>query len=131
MRLLDYPRMYRKANIGAEELSLLREHVFVGAAVVEPLLGNEIARAVLCHHERVDGRGYPNELHGDEIPLIARIVQICDAWAAMTDPDTYQPVESPENALAIVTRGAGTQFDAELAARFVAMMRGAPALATR
>jgi hypothetical protein len=131
MRLLDYPRMYRKANIGAEELSLLREHVFVGAAVVEPLLGNEIARAVLCHHERVDGRGYPNELHGDEIPLIARVVQICDAWVAMTDPDTYQPVESPENALAVVTRGAGTQFDAELSARFVAMMRGAPALATR
>lgn len=131
MRLLDYPKMYRKPNIGAEEISLLREHVFVGAAVVEPLLGNEIARAVLCHHERVDGRGYPNELHGDEIPLIARVVQICDAWAAMTDPDTYQPVESPENALAIVTRGAGTQFDAELAARFVAMIRGAPALATR
>ncbi|HEY2830563.1 MAG TPA: HD domain-containing phosphohydrolase [Thermoanaerobaculia bacterium] len=130
MRLLDYPRMYRKANIQAEEISLLREHVFVGAALVEPLLGNEIARAVLCHHERVDGRGYPNELHGDEIPLIARVVQVCDAWAAMTDPDTYQPVESPENAMAIVTRGAGTQFDAELATRFVAMMRGAPALAT-
>jgi response regulator RpfG family c-di-GMP phosphodiesterase len=131
MRLLDYPRMYRKANIQAEEIGLLREHVFVGAAVVESLLGNEIARAVLCHHERVDGRGYPNELHGDEIPLIARVVQICDAWAAMTDPGTYQPVESAENALAIVTRGAGTQFDAELAARFVAMMRGAPPLATR
>lgn len=131
MRLLDYPRMYRKANIQAEEISLLREHVFTGAALVEPLLGNEIARAVLCHHERVDGRGYPNELHGDEIPLIARIIQVCDAWAAMTDPDTYQPVESPENAMAIITRGAGTQFDAELATRFVAMMRGAPALAAR
>jgi hypothetical protein len=131
MRLLDYPRMYRKANIQAEEISLLREHVFTGAALVESLLGNEIARAVLCHHERVDGRGYPNELHGDEIPLIARIIQVCDAWAAMTDPDTYQPVESPENAMAIITRGAGTQFDAELATRFVAMMRGAPALAAR
>ena len=125
MRLLDYPRLYRKPNIQSEEIHLLREHVHVGAAVVEPLLGNEIARGVLCHHERVDGRGYPNELHGDEIPLIARIVQICDAWAAMTDPDTYQPVESTDNALAIITRGAGSQFDAELASRFVAMMRGA------
>ncbi len=131
MRFLDYPKMYRKANIQAEEISLLREHVSVGAAVVEPLLGNEIARAVLFHHERFDGRGYPNELHGDEIPLITRVVQICDAWAAMTDPDTYQPVESAENALAVISRGAGTQFDAELVARFVAMMRGAPALATR
>jgi hypothetical protein len=125
MRLLDYPRLYRKPNMQSEEIHLLREHVFVGAAVVEPLLGNEIARAVLSLHERVDGRGYPNELLGDEIPLVARVVQLCDAWAAMTDPDTYQPVESPENAMAIVTRGAGTQFDAELATRFVAMMRGA------
>jgi hypothetical protein len=123
MRLLDYPRLYRKPNMQSEEIHLLREHVYVGAAVVDPLLGNEIARGVLCHHERVDGRGYPNELHGDEIPLIARIVQICDAWAAMTDPDTYQPVESPDHALAIITRGAGSQFDAELASRFVAMMR--------
>ena len=130
MRLLDYPRLYRKPNMQPDEISLLREHVYVGAAIVEPLLGNEIARAVLCHHERVDGRGYPNELHGDEIPLVARIVQICDAWAAMTDPDTYQPVESPENAMAIINRGAGSQFDAELAARFVAMMKGAPALLT-
>ncbi|HEX3109775.1 MAG TPA: HD domain-containing phosphohydrolase [Thermoanaerobaculia bacterium] len=124
MRLLDYSRLYRKPNIQSEEIHVLREHAYVGAAVVEPLLGNEIARGVLCHHERVDGRGYPNELHGDEIPLIARIVQICDAWAAMTDPDTYQPVESTANALAIITRGAGSQFDAELASRFVAMMRG-------
>jgi hypothetical protein len=124
MRLLDYPRLYRKPNMESDEINLLREHVHVGAAVIEPLLGNEIARAVLCHHERVDGRGYPNELHGDEIPLISRIVQLCDAWAAMTDPDTYQPVESPENAMAIITRGAGSQFDAELGARFVSMMRG-------
>ncbi|HEV8433966.1 MAG TPA: HD domain-containing phosphohydrolase [Thermoanaerobaculia bacterium] len=123
MRLLDYPRLYRKPNIQSEEIHVLREHVYVGAAVVEPLLGNEIARGVLCHHERVDGRGYPNELHGDEIPLIARIVQICDAWAAMTDPDTYQPVESTANALAIITRGAGSQFDAELASRFVQGVR--------
>ena len=119
MRLLDYPRLYRKPNIQAEEIHVLHEHVYVGAAVVEPLLGHEIARGVLCHHERVDGRGYPNELHGDEIPLIARIVQICDAFAAMTDPDTYQPVESTDHALAIITRGAGSQFDAELASRFV------------
>ena len=123
MRLLDYPRLYRKPNMQPDEIHLLREHVSVGAAIVEPLLGNEIARGVLCHHERVDGRGYPNELHGEEIPLIARVVQICDAWAAMTDPDTYQPVESTENALAIITRGAGTQFDSELASRFVAMMK--------
>jgi hypothetical protein len=63
-----------QGDITPEELAFLREHPAVGAAMVEPLLGAEIARAVLCHHERVDGRGYPNELHGDEIPLLSRIL---------------------------------------------------------
>ena len=124
MRLLEYERLYRKPDLSPEELSVLREHAFVGAAVVEPLLGAEIARAVLCHHERVDGRGYPNELHGDDIPYAARIVQICDAWVAMTDVETYQQrIESAEDAMAVITRGAGGQFDAELAKKFVEHMR--------
>ena len=123
MRLLDYDRLYRKRDLTPEELGFLREHPSVGAALVEPLLGAEIARAVLCHHERVDGRGYPNELNGEEIPLHSRIVQICDAWVAMTDPATYQPAESHENALATLVRGAGSQFDAGLTTRFVDMMR--------
>jgi hypothetical protein len=123
MRLLDYARLYRKKDMTPEELYLLREHVTVGAAVVAPLLGHDIGRAVLSHHERVDGRGYPNELHGTEIPLASRIVQICDAWVAMTDPETYQPVESHENALAILSRGAGSQFDAELVNKFAAAFR--------
>lgn len=119
MRLLDYERLYRKRDLTQEELGFLREHPSVGAAMVEPLLGGEIARAVLCHHERVDGRGYPNELHGDEIPLPSRLVQLCDAWAAMTDPESYQPPESREAAMATISHAAGSQFDATLAARFV------------
>lgn len=124
MRLLDYERLYRKKDLSQEELGFLREHPTVGAALVEPLLGREIARAVLCHHERPDGRGYPNELQRDEIPYLSRLVQICDAWVAMTDPDTYQPVEPPAAALATIANVSGSQFDHELAGRFVEMMRG-------
>lgn len=123
MRLLDYERLYKKKDLSTEELGFLREHVSVGAAVVEPFLGADLARAVLCHHERVDGRGYPNELHGEEIPLLSRVLQICDAWVAMTDPGSYQPAELREQAMGSIARGAGTQFDAELAGRFVEMMR--------
>ncbi len=123
MRLLDYDRLYRKKDLTSEELGFLREHPVIGAALVEPLLGPEIARAVLCHHERVDGRGYPGELHGAEIPMLSRIVQICDAWVAMTDPDSYQPPEPRDSALSTIATAAGTQFDAELAGRFIEMMR--------
>jgi HD-GYP domain-containing protein (c-di-GMP phosphodiesterase class II) len=123
MRLLDYQRLYRKRDLTTEELGFLREHPHVGAALVEPLLGSEIARAVLCHHERVDGRGYPNELHGDEIPLLSRALQLCDAWVAMTDPESYQTPESQSAALNTLTRAAGSQFDAELTTRFIEMIR--------
>jgi len=125
MRLLDYERLYRKRDLSPDEMGILKEHVQVGAAIVEPLLGVEVARAVLCHHERFDGRGYPNGLQGEEIPRAARIIQICDAYEMMIAADNYQPPETPEKALSIITRSAGSQFDAELAHRFGEMMRSA------
>ena len=120
MRLLDYERLYRKKDLSPDELGILREHVSIGAVLAEPLLGPDVARAVLCHHERVDGKGYPNELRGDEIPLVSRILQLCDAWIAMTDPESYQPTMTRDAALAVITRGAGSQFDGELAGKFAA-----------
>ncbi|HYI11738.1 MAG TPA: HD domain-containing phosphohydrolase [Thermoanaerobaculia bacterium] len=122
MRLLDYERLYRKRELSQEEFGFLREHPSVGAAMVEPLLGVEVARAVLCHHERADGRGYPNELHGEEIPLAARLVQLCDAWVAMTDPESYQPAEPRAAALSTIAQAGGTQFDAQLARQFGTML---------
>jgi hypothetical protein len=124
MRLLDYDRLYLKRDLSEEEISTLKEHVSIGAAIVEPLLGAEIASGVLSHHERVDGRGYPNELHGDEIPYAARLLQICEVFIAITQP-TYQDPEPTKAALEIISRGAGTQFDADLAARFLDMMQAA------
>jgi hypothetical protein len=123
LRLLDYERLYRKPDLTPEELAFLREHPSVGAALIEPVLGPVLARIVLCHHERVDGTGYPNELHGDEIPLLSRVLSLCDAWIAITDPDTYQSPEPRDTAIASLTRAAGTQFDRDLTARFIEMIR--------
>lgn len=126
MRLLDYDRLYRKRDLSPDDLNILREHPVVSAAIIDPLLGPEIARAALCHHERWDGRGYPNELAGEEIPLLSRIVQICDVYEAMTAMDNYQPPQSHDTAMGIITRDAGIQFDPDLARRFEEMMRTAP-----
>ena len=123
MRLLDYDRLYRKRDLTSEELAFLREHPSVGAAMIEPVLGPSLARIVLCHHERADGTGYPNNLAGDEIPLLSRVLALCDAWIAMTDPDTYQSPESRDSAIATLSRAAGSQFDGELTARFIDMVR--------
>ena len=125
MRLLDYDRLYRKRDLSPDDLNILREHPVVGAAVIDPLLGPEIARAVLCHHERWDGRGYPNELAGQDIPVMSRVVQICDVYEAMTSEDNYQQPQTHETAMNVVTRGAGVQFDPDLARRFEEFMRTA------
>jgi HD-GYP domain-containing protein (c-di-GMP phosphodiesterase class II) len=125
MRVLSYDKLYRKRDLTAEELALLREHPGVSAAMIEPLLGVDVARAVLAHHERFDGGGYPNELRGEHIPLPSRIVAICDAYVVMTDPASYHQNVSHTDALASITRGAGGQFDPELAVRFAEMMANA------
>ena len=123
MRLLDYEKLYRKRDLSNDEMHILREHVAVSAVIVEPILGSEIAHVVLCHHENADGTGYPNALHGDEIPLLARLLRLCDAYETLVAPDSYEPRRTHEEAMAILARGAGTQFDGELARRFAEMMR--------
>jgi putative nucleotidyltransferase with HDIG domain len=119
MRLLDYERLYRAAALTTEEMKALAEHPVVGAAIVEPLLGADVAQVVLRHHERVDGKGYPSRLSGQQIPIASRILQIADAWAAMTSTQSYQPPIGREQAAARLRQGAGTQFDAALVEKFL------------
>ncbi|HEU4889768.1 MAG TPA: HD domain-containing phosphohydrolase [Thermoanaerobaculia bacterium] len=119
LRLLDYDRLYKRLNLTPEELRALAEHPLVGAALVEPLLGADVAQAVLRHHERVDGKGYPSHLTGNQIPIASRIVQIADAWVAMTARQSYQSPISPEVAAKRLQEGAGSQFDPALVTRFL------------
>jgi hypothetical protein len=120
MRLLDYERLYKRPSLTAAELRGVAEHPVVGAALVEPLLGAEVAQAVLRHHERVDGNGYPSRLAGDQIPLASRIIAIADAWVAMTSRESYAPPMGPTETAARLREEAGTHFDAELVAKFLA-----------
>ena len=118
LRLLDYERLYRKPNLTPEEMRGLAEHPVIGAALTEPLLGADVAQAVLRHHERVDGKGYPSRLAGAQIPLASRIIQIADAWVAMTARNSYRPSVSRDHALGHLRNGAGSQFDPSLVERF-------------
>lgn len=122
LRLLDYDRLYRRPNLNGEELRILAEHPIIGAALVEPLLGNEIAQIVLRHHERVDGKGYPSRMTGNNIPMGSRIIQICDAWVAMTARHSYQAPFTSEDATQRMREGAGTQFDDALVQRFLSVI---------
>lgn len=84
-----------------------------------------VARLVRWSHERVDGGGYPDGLVDHEIPLGARIVAVCDAFAAMTSDRPYRRAVSAE-AAAELLRHSGTQFDAEVIAAFQAELADPP-----
>jgi response regulator RpfG family c-di-GMP phosphodiesterase len=95
-----------------EEFELIRTHPVVGDKILKPLrfLACE-AKAVRHHHERYDGKGYPDGLKGDDIPLIARVVTVADAFDAMTSDRPYRSKRPLATAMEEIVRGAGTQFD--------------------
>jgi two-component system, cell cycle response regulator len=101
------------------EWDFIRQHTVVGERMlhVAPALGG-VAQLVRWSHERVDGAGYPDGLRGEEIPLGARIVAVCDAFHAMTSDRPYRGAKALEEALAELERCAGTQFDPDVVAAF-------------
>lgn len=120
LRLLDYNELTSAKELSEEHRRAVTEHPLVGAALVEPILGSEVALAVLRHHERVDGTGYPGRVPSDRIPLAAKIISIADAWVAMTSPWPYVNCVPPGDAVSRLRDGAGTQFDESLVGTFLA-----------
>lgn len=106
----------------AEEYRQMQFHPEMGRHILLPLgdaLGEEVLEGVWCHHERIDGSGYPRGLPASRIPLAARITSVCDAWHAMTVDREYRRAKSPDVAAAELVRGGGTQFDADLVKAFL------------
>ena len=98
------------------ERRLIESHTVLGEQMVgdAALLRGQGARVVRSHHERWDGRGYPDRLADSDIPLGARIFSIADALDAMTSDRPYRPAGSWDDAVVELAAGAGTQFDPEL-----------------
>ena len=109
-----------------EEFEIVKQHVTLGDMIVRDLPGIEIIRAgVRHHHERWDGSGYVDRLTGEDIPLVARILAVGDAFSAMTTTRPYRKAMPIEDALRRLEDASGTQLDARLVATFVSAMRTA------
>jgi len=107
-----------------EDMAIVRDHPQEGAILVGALDGyGDVADAILHHHERIDGSGYPAELIGKEIPLASRILAICSTYDTMTAGQAYRSPMKPEEAMAELRHAASRgQFDADLVNAFVALL---------
>ena len=105
----------KSGKLTEEEYEVIKTHPVVGAKAIEDVEGiaDNIA-VVYHHHERWDGKGYPDGLAGEETPLVARITAIADAFDAMTSTRSYRPALPFEEAYKRILDGKGSQFDPEL-----------------
>ena len=111
----------KPARLSSDEWELIRRHTLIGERIVgaAPALAH-VAKLIRSSHERFDGTGYPDQLAGDDIPLGARIIAVCDAYDAMTSERSYDEKLPPEEAVQEIRRCAGTQFDARVVEAFCA-----------
>ena len=101
---------------------IVKRHPYQGARLVGQIEGyGPVAEIILAHHERIDGRGYPRGLGGEQIPLLSRMISVADTYDVMTSRDSYRAPVAPAAALAELRRVAGRQLDAGLVDLFVAM----------
>ena len=116
-------------KLSDEEWEIMKQHPTIGAEKV--LKSNETLKDLIpivkYHHERIDGKGYPEQLKGDKIPLAARIVAVADAYHALVSDRPYRKGLGIDKACEILTSGMGTQWDSDLIRKFIQI---APSLST-
>jgi putative nucleotidyltransferase with HDIG domain len=121
------PDRILKANVPLtdEDWMLIRRHPQQGARVVSSLDGyGPVAEIILAHHERIDGKGYPRGLAGDEIPELSRIISVADTYDVMTARDSYRTPMSSHDAIVELRRVAGKQLDARFVEVFIELLEG-------
>ncbi|MBO4395156.1 MAG: diguanylate cyclase [Eubacterium sp.] len=107
-----------------DEYQLMKNHTIIGADILKDIgMIHEIDVGAKYHHERYDGKGYPDGLEGDEIPKIARIIAVADAYDAMTSTRIYRNRLEPGIVMEEIEKGLGTQFDPEAGAAMLRLLR--------
>jgi putative two-component system response regulator len=115
--------LLKSGRLTDDEYGVMQRHAADGERIVMPLRGAQrLLPIIRHHHERVDGHGYPDHLFGGDIPATARIVAIADAWDAMVSDRTYRAALSMDEARARLHEGAGTQWEADYAVRFLELV---------
>jgi HD-GYP domain-containing protein (c-di-GMP phosphodiesterase class II) len=123
--------LHKPAALTDSEFEVMKTHTIEGQFMLDRIGGllGRVGEVVRSCHERWDGKGYPDGLKGEEIPLPARVVFVCDAYNAMTTNRPYRAALSHEQAIAELVSNAGTQFDPEVVAAMLRVVEAGPAQA--
>jgi HD-GYP domain-containing protein (c-di-GMP phosphodiesterase class II) len=117
---VDDAVLRKKGKLTEQEMNDIRKHPSIGAGILSGIKQmRDIVPGVLYHHERADGKGYPNGLMGGQIPLVGKIVGLADSFDAMTSERTYRDAMTVEEARAEIEKGLGTQFDEKVGRVFI------------
>jgi two-component system cell cycle response regulator len=115
--------LHKPGPLNAAEWAFVHKHTLIGERIVSAAEAlRPVGRVVRSSHERWDGAGYPDGLSGEDIPLGARIVLVCDAWDAMTSDRTYRRALAPDVAAEELRANTGTQFDADVVDALLAVV---------
>ncbi len=119
-------RILKKGGVlTPEEFEQMKAHPTIGAEILQPIEPlREMLPVVLWHHENWNGRGYPDGLRGEGIPLIARVVAVADCYDAITTNRPYQAAYEPRYAAELITQLAGSRFDAKVVTAFLRAFEG-------
>ncbi len=110
----------KNGRLTPEERTCIQRHPAIGASILKGIKQmRDIVPGVLCHHERMDGKGYPNGVPGAGLPLAAKIIGIADSFDAMTSKRVYRDAMTVEQAVAEIRKGLGTQFDEKIGRVFL------------
>lgn len=114
----------KPSPLDRDEVEIMKRHPVDGAAIVQHLANDNVLKGVRNHHERVDGKGYPDGLAGDQLPPVARIIAVADTYDAMTTSRPYRAGLPPERAAQEIASSAGTQLCPGVVAAFRALYEG-------
>ena len=124
--MLSIPKsvLKKQERLTADEWELVKLHTVYGYQIAEGIKElSGISNDILCHHERYDGKGYPTGVHGEEIPYLARVFAVLDAYTVMIHRRENGIFITSEQACKEIKRCAGTQFDPNIAEVFVEMLK--------
>ncbi|HAV42888.1 TPA: hypothetical protein DCX15_02590 [bacterium] len=115
--------LLKPGTLTDEEFEEVKKHTQAGLKILVPIqFSKEVVDSVLSHHERLSGKGYPEALKGDEIPLVARIMAVADVYDAMSSDRQYRKALSTDEAKLELLRGAGKEYDPEVVQVFLSIL---------